>query len=90
MRLYDFVVEEGRVEHIARHGVTIPEVEQALFGNPTIRRERNGYYRYVGQTDAGRYLTVILFPLGNRVGSLITARDVTTAERRSYRSQRGR
>lgn len=90
MRIYDLVVEEGREDHIARHNVTIPEVEQAIYSNPTVRRERNGYYRYVGRTDAGRYITVFLLPLGSGVGSLVTARDSTITERRSYLSQRRR
>jgi uncharacterized DUF497 family protein len=44
--------------------------------------------RVIGQTDGGRYLTIIVVP---RRGAfyVVTARDATTNERRAYRQRRG-
>lgn len=88
MSILDLIVEFGRDDHIARHNVTMTEVEEVVFGMHSIRRERNGYYRLVGQTDAGRYLTIFVVPFGGGVYSLVTARDATASERRKYRKQR--
>jgi len=90
MRIFDLVVEAGREEHIARHNVTVEEVEEVVYGRPFVRRERNGYYRSSGQTMGGRYLTVFLVPIAPGIGSLVTARDATPSERRTIRSPRGR
>jgi uncharacterized protein len=41
MRINEFVWPEDRVEHIARHGVTPSEVEEACFGNAFVRRTKS-------------------------------------------------
>ena len=87
MSIVDLVVEFGREDHVARHNVSVIEVEEVVYGTRSMRRERNGYYRLVGQTDAGRYLTIFVAPLGG-VYSLVTARDATTTERRQFRKHR--
>lgn len=90
MRFRDLVVASGREEHIARHHVTIAEAEEVVFGTPHIRRERQGLFRLIGQTEAGRYLTVIVARRGGDVYALVTARDADEAERRLYRAYRRR
>ena len=60
MRIYELIVEPDREDHIARHGVTVEEVEEVVFGRPLIQRSRQQRFRLMGQTDAGRYLTVFL------------------------------
>ena len=88
MRIYELVVEPDREDHIARHHVTVDEVEEVVFGRPFIRRVRERRLRLIGQTDAGRYLTVFLGSRGRGVYGLITARDATEAERRLYQERR--
>ena len=89
MRINDLIIEPGQDDHIARHRVTVDEIRDVVFGDPAIRRERQGYYRFGGQTRGGRYLTVFLAPREPGVFSLVTAREATDAERRHYRA-RGR
>ena len=63
MKIYELLIEAGREEHIARHHITIAEVEQVVLGETAfIRRTRDERYLVIGQTDAGRYVSVILAP----------------------------
>jgi uncharacterized protein len=88
VRVADLIVEPGRAEQIDRHRVSLAEGRQVIEGNPLWIRTRQRRYRLLGQTDAGRYLTVILAPRGSGVFSLVTARDATDPERRAYRAHR--
>lgn len=64
MRVYELVIEPGREEHISRHHITVDEVEEVVFSNPFITRTREQRFRLIGQTAAGRYLTVIVAARG--------------------------
>jgi uncharacterized protein len=94
MRVARFVWPEDRVEHIALHGVTPEEVEEACFGRPFVRKAKakgeNPVYYVLGQTETGRYLfcVVIRFPDGN--GYPVTAREMTMREKRRYREWQSR
>lgn len=90
MKIYSLVVAAGRKEHIARHGVSVQEVEEIVSGDPFITRSRQGTYRIIGQTNAGRHLTVIVGPRGAGVYGLMTARAATESEVRRYRASRRR
>lgn len=89
MRIYEFIWNQDRIDHIARHGITPEEVEEACFGSGLVQRTRsegdNPVYYVLGQTDAGRYLfcVVIQFPDGK--GYPVTARPMTDNEKRRYR-----
>ena len=85
MKIYELVVESGREEHIARHHVSVAEVEEVIFGVPFIRKTKQGRYHIIGQTEAGRYLTVFVAPRGRGVYGLVTARDADDAERTAFR-----
>jgi uncharacterized protein len=88
MKIREFVWPEKRLDHIARHGVTPEEVEEACFGRPLVLRGKsegqNPVYYALGQTDSGRYLfcVVIQFPVGK--GYPVTARPMTEREGRRY------
>ncbi len=84
MRIYELVIEPGREEHIARHQVSIAEVEEVIFSAPFVRKSRQGRYHIIGQTEAGRYLGVFVAPREQGVYGLVTARDADDAERRAY------
>ena len=94
MRIERFVWPEDRVDHVALHGVTPAEVEEACFGRAFVRRAKsegeNPVYYILGQTAAGAYLfcVVIRFPDGN--GYPVTARPMTDREKRSYQDWRDR
>jgi len=90
VRLYELIVEPEREEHIARHHVSVAEVEGVVFGNNFASRTRQQRLRLIGQTAAGRYLTVIVARREDGSYGLVTARDADAAERRLYQRQRGR
>lgn len=82
-----------RVDHVARHGLTPAEVEEAVFDDPDRRmfrgprseRDRTRYIYYVyGRTGGGRYLLVVLLDLGRGEALPVTARDMTQRERQRY------
>jgi uncharacterized protein len=84
VKIYELVIEPGREEHIARHHVSVAEAEEVIFSAPFIRKARLGRYHIIGQTEAGRYITVFVAPRGQSVYGLVTARDADDAERRAY------
>ncbi len=83
-----FIWPEDRVDHIASHGVTPEEVEEACFGLALVQRAKsegaNPVYYVLGQTAAGRHLfcVVIQFPDGK--GYPVTARPMTGKEKSRY------
>jgi uncharacterized DUF497 family protein len=84
VKIYELIIEPGREEYIARHHVTVTEVEEVIFGVPFVRKARQGRYHIIGRTQAGRYLAVFVAPRGQGVYGLVTARDADDAERRAY------
>ena len=94
MRIHEFIWPEDRIDHIAQHGVIPEEVEEVCFGKALVQKARsegeNPVYYVLGQTDAGRYLfcVVIQFPDGN--GYPLTARPMTTKEKRRFRKWKNR
>lgn len=95
MRLYDVIWKDRFVEKIAvKHGVTTAEVEEVLFSGPHVRLAEKGrvknehVYVAYGRTRAGRYL-VVFFIRKRRTAALpISARDMTSSERRYYHEQK--
>lgn len=97
MELYDVIWKEQFVEKLAvKHGVSVEEVEEVLFSGPHIRRAERGrvegedLYVAYGQTDAGRYLSIFFILKTGTAALPISARDMTTAERRYYDAGRTR
>ena len=94
MEIQEFIWPEDRIEHIARHGVTPEEFEEACFSSPLAFRTKsegeNPVYAVMGQTSAGRYLFCILihFPDGNAYP--VTARSMTEKEKRRFRQWKSR
>ena len=94
MRIYEFIWNEDRIDHIARHSVYPEEVEETCFGIALVQRAKsegdNPVYYVLGQTEAGRYLfcVVIQFPDGR--GYPVTARTMTDKEKQRYRQWRNR
>lgn len=62
MRVNRLDWNDNRREHIARHKVSVEEVEDIAFGKHYAIRTKQGRYRLIGQTEEGRYLVVILEP----------------------------
>ena len=87
MRIDDLEWTLERVDHIALHGVTPDEVEEAMSSAPVFKRGRGGIYEAWGQTESGRCLLVIFRYLGHNRAWPITARDMDENEKRFFRTK---
>lgn len=67
-----------------KHGVAPDEVEAAFFNPPyKVRRTKTDKYLLYGRSEEGRYLFIVFVWVGRQV-KVISARDMTAAERRLY------
>lgn len=84
-RIEGFVWREWVIEKlVARHSVTPDEVEEVFFNSPVkVRKASSGKYLLYGASDSGRHLFVVFAWDESRV-RVITARDMTKAERRFF------
>lgn len=70
--------------------MALEEVQETFANRPRVERMEKGHHKgedvYVafGQTDEGRYLTVIFIYKLDRRALIITARDMSSKERRRY------
>jgi uncharacterized DUF497 family protein len=71
----------------SKHGVDVLEVEEVIGREPYVLRGRDNMYYVLGRTDSGRYLFVVLRDLGGGQGRIVTARDMTPAQRRRYQER---
>lgn len=91
MKIKGIIWLDSFVEKInTKHSVSQEEVHHMLQGRPVFRFIENGHrrgenvYAALGQTNAGRYLIVFfVYKLDHRI-LIITARDMTNAERKRY------
>ena len=78
----------------AKHGVATWEVEEVLLGNPEFRRGPKGrrkgedLYYALGPTDAGRYLFIVFIRKRRSKALVLTARDMSSREKKGYRKRR--
>jgi len=80
-----FVWEDWVVDKLDwKHGVEPDEAEATFFNPPyKVRRTKANKYLLYGQTNEGRYLFVVFVWAGREV-KVISARDMTEAERRFF------
>jgi uncharacterized protein len=72
-------------DHIAVHGVTLDEVREAILKHPYWAVPgRDATSLCYGRTFAGRYLVVVALSDGDEA-FVITARDMTAAEKKTFR-----
>lgn len=91
MKITDVIWLTRFVEKIGRkHGVGTDEVEQVFANRPRFRLIERGnvsgenLYRAIGKTDGGRYLAVFFIYKGEYRALIISARDISSRERKSY------
>ena len=85
MRIDRLEWDEDNLEHIARHDVEDYEVEEVIWGDSVFRRvRRTERYQAFGQTEAGRYLMVVIDRLYADTFYVVTVRDLSRAERRRF------
>src|SRR3972149_643239 len=92
VRLRGVYWKERFAEKIAeKHGVSMEEVEQVLFGRALVRRAQRGrvqgedLYAGYGQTRSGRHLVVFFIRKRGGMALPITARPMSNPERRYFR-----
>lgn len=73
-----------------KHGVLPDEVREVFFGRPQFRRVEKGHrpgenvYAAFGQANDGRYLAIFFVHKKDKRALILSARDMTRAERRKY------
>jgi hypothetical protein len=73
-----------------KHHVETDEVEEVFGGRPKFRlvekgeREGENVYMALGQTEAGRYLTVLFIYKKTKEALILSARDMAEKERKMY------
>ncbi|MDE0427829.1 BrnT family toxin [Candidatus Poribacteria bacterium] len=95
MRIDEIIWLQQFVEKLAiKHDVEKTEVEEVLANHPYFRfvskgdRPGEDVYSAMGQTDAGRYLIVVLILKSNHRALIVSARDMDKTERRNYGRQK--
>lgn len=91
LRIVDIIWRPEVIDKLAwKHGVDPEEVDQVLFRKPLFRKLHRGYipgehvFAALGQTESGRYLTVIFIYKTSRQALILTARDMEDRERKAY------
>ncbi len=80
---------EKSEDHIADHAVTPHEVEQVVNTRPRlVLRGRDATEYLFGTTDGGRHLLVVLSEALDGRSYVVTAREMTDAERQAFRRKR--
>jgi uncharacterized DUF497 family protein len=89
----DFIVCPSNIQEKLekKHRVSVTEARQVLFNIPRIRFVEKSFtsgediYAAFGQTFSGRYLSVFfVYKPDTRTAIIISARDMTKRERKSY------
>jgi uncharacterized DUF497 family protein len=91
IRIHGIIWLDSVIEKIStKHSVSCAEVRQVLQGQTKFRFIEKGHrpdenvYAALGQTQAGRYLVVFFIQKSDHRILILTARDMTVAERRRY------
>ncbi len=91
MKISGFVwLEEIVQKLIWKHSVETEEVRETFLNNPKFRFVEKGHrkdenvYAALGQTDAGRYLICFFVYKNDSRALVLSARDMTGAERKRY------
>lgn len=80
----NIVWDEWNIDHIKKHHVTTSEVEEICLGIYQDQPTYNDRLMIFGKTTQGRALTVVLSKKLEGKYYIITARDMSTKERRKY------
>jgi uncharacterized DUF497 family protein len=91
MRIEGVIWFRNVVDKLAsKHQVETDEVEEVLAGKPKFRfmekgeREGEDVYLALGQTESGRYLSVLFIYKKSKEALILSARDMARKERKQY------
>lgn len=80
------IVEEDRPSHIAKHDITLEEVEEVLSGDYVYIKSREYRWLVIGATKKKRFLTVVIGERKEKdTYGLVTARPSRKEEKSFYR-----
>jgi len=85
MRIKRLNWDKRNIFHIARHGITVKDVEDACSGRHIARKIKKRYLIY-GETEAGRHIFIVLEKKGEDFRP-ITARDMSESEKKVYKKK---
>jgi uncharacterized protein len=91
MQITGFIwLEETSQKLIWKHSVQEDEVEELFLNNPKFRFVEKGHrkdenvYAALGQTESGRYLVCFFVHKKDNRALILSARDMSNAERKIY------
>ncbi len=91
MKIIGLIWHEEIVEKLEqKHNVQQYEVREVFANNPEFRYVENGLqpdenvYAALGRTDAGRYIIIFFIYKKDKQALVVSARDMTRAERKKY------
>ena len=91
MRIEEIIWLDVIVDKLAvKHGVEIEEVEEVFNNRPQFRYVEKGkrtgedVYMASGQTDGGRYLSILFIHKSSGGALILSARDMSGWERKRY------
>lgn len=85
-RIESLEIDDNILDKIeSKHSINFVEIEEACLSNRRhVRRGREGLYKAFSQTEAGRYVLVVLVNLGGGNWKVATAREMTDSEKQLY------
>lgn len=96
MRIVDVVWLQAVIEKLySKHAIETTEVEDVLLYHPVVEHVECGHrlgenlFSAMGQSEEGRYIVVFFVLKPDQQALVISARDMTTQERRRYVRYRG-
>lgn len=89
IKVKKLIWDKWNIEHIARHGVTRDEVEEASQGEYETLRAKKSRIMLLGLTETGRQISVVLAQKSEDSYYPVTARPSSRKERRYYQQMKG-
>ncbi len=87
LRIESLEIDDHILDKIeVKHRIDFKEVEDACFSEQRhIRKSKEGLYKIFGQSNAGRYILVVLVYKGKGDWKVATARQMTETEKRYFK-----
>ena len=84
--IVELVIEEDRIQHIAKHKVKIEEVKEIISGDYMFIDGKLGRWLLIGKTRGERFLTIVVGKRKQKnTYGLVTARPSSIEERSLYK-----
>lgn len=85
LEIKEFIIEEDRPEHIAKHKVKLAEVLEIITGDFVFIQGKGERWQLIGKTKKERYLSIFIGERAKKnVYGLVTARSASRKERKFY------